>query len=118
MALNARLLSVDPTAFDQFLIDFPNAQVQAWTGTNEPPIPVDLIENIRKHYDSTGTSNRTGFDCVIENSDGIGINDNSDASRRSSFAANDSRNNSSSRMSLSADLGNNIGDRTNCDQIG
>jgi hypothetical protein len=65
LALNARLLALDCTPFDEFLAEFPEAQILVWTGTGEPPIPPESIALIKSHFQSTETISRVGFDCAI-----------------------------------------------------
>ena len=66
LALNARVLSKDPTAFDAFLETFDDAQILAWTGAGEPGIPKELVTRIVEHYRSLGMLERIGFDCEYE----------------------------------------------------
>jgi hypothetical protein len=65
LAVSARLLSYRPTAFDDFLTQFPNAQILAWTGTGEPPIPRGQVERIRSQFQASSNEERIGFDCAI-----------------------------------------------------
>jgi hypothetical protein len=66
LALNARVLSKDITAFDGLLETFGNAQILAWTGSGEPGIPKKLVTSIVEHYRSLGMLERIGFDCEYE----------------------------------------------------
>jgi hypothetical protein len=65
LAVSARLLSYQPNAFDDFLTQFPNAQILAWTGTGEPPIPRRQVERIRSQFQASSNEDRIGFDCAI-----------------------------------------------------
>jgi hypothetical protein len=66
LALNARVLSKDKTAFDGFLETFGNAQILAWKGSGEPRIPKKVVTRIVEHYRSLGMLERIGFDCEYE----------------------------------------------------
>lgn len=66
LALNARTLALDPTVFDVFLSTYANAQILAWTGAGEPPIPKASIDAVKRHFGSTDTIARIGFDCDVE----------------------------------------------------
>ncbi len=65
LALNARLLVKDPSVFDSFLEEIPQANILAWTGSGEPSIPQNEVDEIRAYYAATGRANRIEFDCNI-----------------------------------------------------
>lgn len=62
LALNARLLSMKPDAFDKFLVLFPQSKILAWTGTGEPSIPLEMVAKISEHFRCAGMKDRIDFD--------------------------------------------------------
>lgn len=66
--VNARLLALNVSAFDSTLRRFNHAQLQAWTGTGEPPIAMSTIREIQSHFLKVGLASRLGFDCDIDES--------------------------------------------------
>jgi len=66
LALNARILSNNPHAFDELLKEFALVQILAWTGTGEPPIKQVTIDYISAEFKSSGYMHRLGFDCCID----------------------------------------------------
>lgn len=65
LALNARLLSVEPDAFDGFLREFPRSTILAWTGSGEPSVSQELIDKICVHFIAEGMIERIDFDCAV-----------------------------------------------------
>lgn len=66
LALNARLLSAKPEAFDQFLQKFPRSTILAWTGNGEPSIPQDVLNKIKSYFVAAGMYDRIDFDCDVQ----------------------------------------------------
>ncbi|KAG7349891.1 DUF2181 domain containing protein [Nitzschia inconspicua] len=66
LALNARLLARNVSAFDSFLEDYATSNILAWTGSGEPPIPLEDMHTIKTYYVTKGMVDRIEFDCCIE----------------------------------------------------
>jgi glycerophosphoryl diester phosphodiesterase len=67
LALNARLVYKNVSAFDSFLTRYP-CKILAWTGSCEPPIDSQIIDQIQNHFSQQEMENRIDFDCdVLEN---------------------------------------------------
>jgi hypothetical protein len=67
LALNARLLCLSLSAFDNLLKQFPKASILAWTGSGEPAIPLAEVKEISSYYAMKGMEERIEFDCLITN---------------------------------------------------
>lgn len=65
LAVNARLLSRDPSPFDLFLAEFDRAQLLVWTGTGELPITQGTVDYLTRYFEKQGTIDRIGFDCSV-----------------------------------------------------
>jgi hypothetical protein len=65
LAVNARLLSRDPSPFDRFLAEFDETQLLVWTGTGELPIGQGTMDSIVRYFEKQGTIERIGFDCAV-----------------------------------------------------
>lgn len=68
LAVNARVVYMDPSCFDYLLENYPTIQLLAWTGSGEPPISASRIDSINRHFQSSGYLDRIGFDCQIAKS--------------------------------------------------
>ena len=66
LALNARVLSKEITAFDAFLERFPFIKILAWTGSGEPNVPASLLYDIESHFRDIGRTDVINFDCLVE----------------------------------------------------
>jgi len=64
----ARLLYKNCGVFDSILRDLPGIQLLVWTATGEPPISIQQINSIKSHFNSTGYSEKVGFDCKVASS--------------------------------------------------
>lgn len=75
LALNARCLAIRPWIFDGFLRTFPRSTILAWTGSDEPGIPVALLDKICRHFEEQGIRDRISFDCNVEDIEDITENE-------------------------------------------
>jgi hypothetical protein len=74
LALNARLLAKNLSIFDSLLLEYDTLGILAWTGSGEPPIPLEEVETIQKYYVEKDDdddimmmiSNRIEYDCCID----------------------------------------------------
>jgi Uncharacterized conserved protein (DUF2181) len=76
LALNARLLEKKVTQFDSMLAKYPKLQLLVWTGKGEPPIPQSIRQSIQDHFETTGMTQRIGYDCQVRDMglNGTGLN--------------------------------------------
>mmetsp|Transcript_22451 Transcript_22451/g.27514 ORF Transcript_22451/g.27514 Transcript_22451/m.27514 type:complete len:315 (-) Transcript_22451:23-967(-) len=65
LAVNARLVAMNPQPFVSIMKEIPELQILIWTGTGEPQISKRKIMSIKTYFESEGFIDRIGFDCKI-----------------------------------------------------
>jgi len=65
LAVNARLVAMNPQPFVSIMKEMPELQILIWTGTGEPQISKRKIMSIKTYFESEGFIDRIGFDCKV-----------------------------------------------------